>query len=206
VRQLKGDTMAKTKTKNLSKKADSFKATDGFHWNIDGLKGKDTIYGASGNDTLHGGKGDDWLYGKSGNNVLFGDDGNDNLYGGVLVGGKSKSTIYGGAGDDTLFASAGGSVLEGGIGSDDMIGKKGKDVFVFRAGDSGNSAFDWDHVFDFKIGKDKIDLSALNGAPFTLVTAYGPDTLIRIDANSDGTYDQSIQVVNVKLTAADIIV
>jgi Ca2+-binding RTX toxin-like protein len=197
---------SKIKTKQLTKKADAFTAIDGFHWNIDGLKGADTIHGAGGNDTLVGGKGNDWLYGEGGKNVLFGDAGDDILYGGTLVRSTAKSTINGGAGDDTLYASAGGSVMEGGVGTDDMTGKKGKDIFVFKDGDSSADSFYWDHVFDFKVGKDKIDLSAFNGAPVQLVTAAGPDTLIRIDANSDGTYDQSIQIVGVKITTADLIV
>lgn len=194
-----GIIMAK-KTKLLSNKDNYFTATDGFDWNINGRKGNDTIFGAKGNDTLIGGKGDDRLEGNGGNNVLFGQDGNDDFHGG-----NGKATIYGGAGDDYIIASRKGSVMEGGRGGDELTGGKGKDTFVYKAGDSLTGPGQSDSIYRFQVGKDKIDLSSMTGANVVIVDAYGTNTLIRIDKDLDGTFDEGILVVNRTITENDLI-
>lgn len=162
----------KIKTKSLTKRSDTFSATDGYKWQIEGLKGHDTIWGANSHDTvkgglgddviyggdgkdvLHGGSGADAIYGDAGNNRLFGEDGDDTLFGG-----SGKDTLNGGAGDDVIYAGTKGSVIEGGFGVDTMVGGKGVDVFRFAPGETGASLYYSDTVMSFKGGKDKIDLS-----------------------------------------------
>ncbi len=156
---------------------------------LNGLQGDDILFGGMGNDELNGGEDDDTLNGGEGDDVLVGGDGYDLLNGGagkdtlsggndrdilkggkgkdtldggddydVLRGGKGKDTLLGGKGGDTLNGGKGADVLNGGTGKDDLYGGKGKDVFVFAAGDGS------DTIFDFKNGKDKLDLSAFDFA------------------------------------------
>jgi Ca2+-binding RTX toxin-like protein len=65
----------------------------------------------------------------------------------VLTASSTGSTLVGGAGDDTLNGSQGGDVLTGGAGSDH---------FVF-----GKEPWSPETITDFKVGTDKLDLSAL---------------------------------------------
>ena len=52
-----------------------------FQDNIQGNKGKDTIYGDAGNDSISGGKGKDTLYGGKNTDTIAGDDGSDLIFG-----------------------------------------------------------------------------------------------------------------------------
>lgn len=80
---------------------------------------------------FYGGSGADTVQGQSGNQLLDGGAGND--------------TILGGSGDD---------ILVDGAGTDTLAGGDGRDVFVFdRDGDT-------DTISDFRLGYDRIDLSA----------------------------------------------
>ncbi|PSU15308.1 Ig-like domain-containing protein [Photobacterium kishitanii] len=93
-----------------------------------------------GNDNLNGGKGDD---------ILIGDGGNDHLIGGL--------------GNDILTGGSGNDWLDGGLGSDILMGGTGKDVFSWSqdslaAKDSTNNQ-PIDHIKDFSVGEDKIDLT-----------------------------------------------
>lgn len=106
----------------------------------------DTLKGGLGNDILNGGKANDRVFGGTGNDVLYGDAGNDRL--------------KGDAGNDTLFGGGGNDTLTGGPGADVLVGNGGKDRFVFKIGDSPLS--DPDTIADFRRGKDKIDLSAID--------------------------------------------
>lgn len=73
-------------------------------------------------------------------------------------------TPNGGVGDDLLALTGGDGVLSGGAGSDilrdgtandELIGGSGKDTFVLTA--DGHA----DTIFDFELGKDRIDLTLL---------------------------------------------
>ncbi|QHM70762.1 Serralysin C [Mixta intestinalis] len=142
-----------------------------------GGNGNDTLYGENGNDRLYGGENDDTLYGGNGNDTLYGENGNDRLYGGsgnnALYGGNGNDQLFGDSGSDRLEGGAGNDRLYGGGGADKLYGGDGNDVFVFtRASDSLPALRDM--IGDFTSGRDKIDLSALNGSahPLHFVTNF----------------------------------
>lgn len=122
---------------------------------VSGDEGRDTIWGQSGNDDLSGGDDRDFLGGGSGNDTIDGGEGHDKIWGGRgdddITGGKGRDWISGGSGDDTI---------DGGAGKDFLFGGWGNDTFVFNE-DSGN-----DRIYDFRTGRDKIDLSAFDIADF----------------------------------------
>ncbi|WP_246033225.1 Ig-like domain-containing protein [Shewanella canadensis] len=143
-----------------------------------------------GDDTLNGGQGKDILFGQGGDDTLDGGSGADHLIGGI-----GNDTLIGGLGDDTLTGDA-------------PTGPTGADTFVWSAGSNGT-----DHITDFNLGEDKLDLSDLlhveNGHQlseylhFTVDnTTSTPSTSIDIDANLDGNYEQHIVLDGVDLSDA----
>lgn len=158
---------------------------------IEGGPGNDTLNGGSGNDTLEGGEETDWIFGGSGDDDILGfggDDqidggaGNDTIWGGLgpdtIAGGDGddilygshgtydeagNDTLWGGAGNDTLYGGAGMDTLIGGLGKDNLIGGFGADRFWFGSiAESGPTVATADVIWDFTIGWDKIDLSAID--------------------------------------------
>ena len=131
--------------------------------------------------------GDDTIYGGSGDDLLFGQGGND-----ILIGGLGDDILIGGLGDDTLT---------GGTGVDNTDGT-GADTFVWSAGSTGT-----DHITDFNLSKDKLDLSDLlqdessvNLENYLHFTFDAGTTTIEIDANHDGDIDQLIVLDGVDLS------
>jgi serralysin len=153
--------------------ADSLIAGDGNDYvqgnagadTIDGGAGNDRLYGGADNDLMNGGTGNDWLQGNKGADQLSGGDGND--------------TIHGGGDNDTL---------NGGPGLDLMFGDGGSDRFVFAAGDtrfvtSGADAFATDHIADFSVGMDLIQLpfhvaAVLEASAASAAAAYASATAL----------------------------
>ncbi|MCL1155771.1 type I secretion C-terminal target domain-containing protein, partial [Shewanella chilikensis] len=131
-------------------------------------------------DTIRGGEGSDILFGQGGNDELYGDNGND-----MLFGGNGNDLLVGGNGDDWL------------------TGGQGVDTFSWKAGETGT-----DHITDFELNKDKLDLSELllgeehNSLEqyFEFSVADG-NTTISIDADLDGEFDQHIVLDGVDLFA-----
>ncbi|NRB25212.1 VCBS domain-containing protein, partial [Shewanella sp.] len=125
--------------------------------------------------------GADTLYGGDGDDLLFGQGGND-----LLIGGSGEDTLIGGLGDDTL------------------TGGSGADTFVWSAGSTGT-----DHITDFNLSKDKLDLSDLlqgentdNLGQYLHFTVDNGTTTIEIDANNDDHVDQLIVLDGVDLSSA----
>jgi Ca2+-binding RTX toxin-like protein len=111
---------------------------------LNGTNLDDLLKGGSGagKDTIKGLAGDDKLYGEGGDDKVSGGDGIDSLYGG-----KGNDTLKGDAGNDVLFGEAGNDKLYGGAGSD---------AFVFNS--KGNKKSNFDRIYDFKSGEDKVFL------------------------------------------------
>ncbi|WP_287947645.1 type I secretion C-terminal target domain-containing protein, partial [Shewanella sp.] len=131
--------------------------------------------------------GADTIYGGEGNDIIFGQGGND-----ILIGGLGDDILIGGLGDDTLT---------GGTGVDNTDGT-GADTFVWSAGSTGT-----DHITDFNLSKDKLDLSDLlqdessvNLENYLHFTFDAGTTTIEIDANHDGDIDQLIVLDGVDLS------
>ncbi|WP_257555134.1 cadherin domain-containing protein [Sphingobium sp. CFD-2] len=182
-----------------------------------GNGGNNGLWGGLGNDTLLGNGGDDRLYGEDGQDSLDGGAGND-----LLDGGAAGDTLKGGAGSDTLI---------GGAGKDTLTGGTEADVFLFNRGDTTLNTASYDRITDFKAGEgDRIDLDFLNGslsavdyAERTIATNSFSDALaaanmtagvnhvafvagstdgwIFYDANGDGAFEQSVQLVGVNSLA-----
>ncbi|AAN57286.1 retention module-containing protein [Shewanella oneidensis] len=140
----------------------------------------DTVNLGSGDDTVNGGQGSQLVYGGSGDDLLIGGEGIDGL--------------RGGDGNDTLI---------GGLGDDVLRGDSGADTFVWRYADADKGT---DHIMDFKVGEDKLDLSdLLQGETANTLESYlkfslnNGSTVIDIDANKDGTFDQHIVLDGVNL-------
>jgi uncharacterized protein (TIGR01370 family) len=133
----------------------------------DPLAGNDTIQGTYRADKLDGHAGNDTISGRSDNDRLDGGDGNDRL-----DGGSGNDTLLGGTGDDTII---------GGSGRDVMTGGSGADSFVFmRIDDTSTWSSSRDVITDFEVGRDHIDLSAIDAntsasgnQAFTLLAAAG---------------------------------
>ncbi len=75
----------------------------------------------------------------------------------TLTGSADADTIKGGTGSDEIFGLDGHDILFDGAGSDTMSGGAGRDIFVLSSDDG------FDHISDFTLGEDKIDLSAWAG-------------------------------------------
>lgn len=122
----------------------------------------------------------------------------------VIQGTNSADVLVGGAGNDDLSGLLGNDEIIGGKGNDTLSGGGGADLFIYNQGDTGV-----DVITDFNISEgDKLDLSdllfdAVESGEYLQsiidVSLSGSDTLIDIDANQDGSVDQSIQLQNVDL-------
>ena len=151
---------------------------------VDGTDGNDFIYtlgqndyidGDYGNDTLWGGTGDDIVYGNTGDDTISGDSGDDWLYGDrgsesnwangddYIVGGSGNDYLFGAGGNDELIGGTDNDTIEGGTGDDTLTGGSGADEFRFDvAAESGGTAYR-DHVTDFEVGVDMINLVGYDG-------------------------------------------
>lgn len=141
------------------------------------------ITGSSGSNRLSGMGGDDVLNGLDGDDVLDGGAGSDRIDGGALF-----DRIIGGAGSDML---TGGSQA---------------DVFVYTGVSESPSSLRRsdgvkitpDHILDFKIGEDKVDLSGIDavwGTPANDAFAFigsvaftGVAGQVRVASSGDRSY------------------
>ncbi|WP_425039141.1 calcium-binding protein [Primorskyibacter sp. S187A] len=177
-----------------------------------GVTGEDTIKGGSGDDRIGAGQGHDLVRGGSGDDTIWGDQGNDRLKGGrdddVLGGADGQDTLSGGSGDDTLTGGNGRDIMRGGTGRDELLDwedGKARDIFVFRAGDSGLGD-QADVIKGFDAGRgggaDRIDLSEYGGLRFIGTEAFSSGAsvrvdkdLVQIDVDGDGGVDEEISVL-----------
>ncbi|MBY5935542.1 M10 family metallopeptidase C-terminal domain-containing protein [Tateyamaria omphalii] len=186
---------------------------------IRGDEGNDTLRGGLDNDVVSGGDGDDNIAGGLGNDTLTGNDGDDVLFGqggnDVFNGGDGEDYIHGGAGNDTLSGANGDDTLVGGGGADTLTGGNGEDVFLFENfAQSRTTGGNFDTITDFQIGSDLIDLTALvegtinfqglgavsaNGEAELVIRepGGGPDSVVLVDVNGDGTQDFRINITGV---------
>jgi len=99
----------------------------------------------------------------------------------TLTGRSGSDTLIGGAGNDKLFGDGGNDILLGGSGKDKLTGGGGKDTFVYASLNEGK-----DTIFDFRIGQDVIDLSAIfDNANYSSATPF--EDYIRLGARGRHT-------------------
>ncbi|BAJ03817.1 RTX toxin, putative [Shewanella violacea DSS12] len=127
------------------------------------------------------------------------DDGAD-----IIDGGEGDDLLFGQGGNDVLIGGLGDDVLIGGLGDDTLTGGTGADTFIWSAGSTGT-----DHITDFHLGEDKLDLSDLlqgenagNLGQYLHFTVDNGTTTIEVDANHDGHVDQLIILDGVDLATA----
>jgi Ca2+-binding RTX toxin-like protein len=142
-------------------------STDPESWSyaeVIGQAGDDVIFArfmGAGETLLIGESGDDRITSKvygDGYSQLFGGEGNDRL----AARGGTDNLLVGNQGEDRLYGSSGEDRMIGGIGDDFLRGRGGADEFVFM----GLREADRDRIFDFHIGEDKVDLSAVDANKF----------------------------------------
>lgn len=172
---------------------------------IKGSDGSDTVFADQGHDTVDGGNGADFLYGNMGNDTLRGGSGHD-----VLLGEHGNDWLIGGDGDD---------YLQGGMGVDQMRGDAGRDTFAWAW--QASLQGDRDLIYFFEKGQDRLDFSAIDGRPaqagdqalaFVFQGPFsgggqasvgydwvGADTVLRIDADGDGSTDMTVALVGQQL-------
>ena len=175
---------------------------DGSSYSLTGTSGDDVLAGSSVVDHITGGAGSDivdYRDDTSGVTVnlntnsgtggeaqgdtyssiegIMGGSGNDHLIGNSVVG----NYLDGGAGNDTLI---------GGLGSDILVGGDGADKFVWKSGDADKSI---DHITDFTLGQDKLDLAdVLNNSAGESLDNYldfskdGGNAVLQVFSHGDG--------------------
>jgi len=176
---------------------------------IDGLGGDDTIEGGAGADTLIGGTngaaGDTVSYASASAGVTVKLGTQDGLTAQNTVGGGSDvlsgfENVTGSGHDDKLVGSSLANVLSGGAGNDTLDGKAGTDILiggtgadVFHFHSALNASTNVDHISDFELGTDRIELE---NAIFTKLTALGTLSVdffvigtLAADANDYVIYD-----------------
>ena len=139
-----------------------------------GGAGHDTLGGGNDDDSVTGGRGDDLMFGGFGNDTVLGDEGFDTLYGGwgndLMNGGAHSDILYSGDGTDTILGGSGNDTLVGGSGDDQLSGGIGADTFVFTL------ASDNDHITDFDLSEDILDLSGAGISNLDTLTSAAEDT------------------------------
>ncbi|WP_376100197.1 calcium-binding protein [Roseomonas sp. CCTCC AB2023176] len=137
----------------------------------------------------------------------------------VLTGGSAAETLDGAEGDDRLNGGGGADVLIGGLGADALTGGGGADRFVWTEVAEGSPAAR-DLVTDFDgAAGDRLDLSAFGAvyvgtgalpgggqAAVSWSSNANGTTLVRLDADGDGTLDLAFNLKGVaSLSAGDFI-
>jgi len=126
----------------------------------------DWISTGNGNDTISGWDGNDTVFAGNGNDLITIDSGSDHF-----ETGNGNDTINANAGNQTIIAGNGDDLISGGFGADALYGGNGADVFAFGVVifgsqyrlDTGVGEGERDVIWDFKSGKDIIDLALVAG-------------------------------------------
>lgn len=156
--------------------------------------GDDSYFGAQGGSVvgIDAGSGSDWLTGSNADDGFYGGDGND-----ILKGRRGDDTLWGDAGDDNIRGGRGDDTIVGGTGRDTMRGGHDDDTFVFLSANESGRGHGADRIMDFSRAEDHIDLSALGGSETVTFANKGYGTLVKVDADGDGTVDFHIKVMHV---------
>jgi Ca2+-binding RTX toxin-like protein len=162
----------------------------GVNLTLNGSAANDVIGDGELNDTINGGAGNDVITAAAGDDTISGGDGDDTINGGI-----GNDTLGGNAGADTINGGDGDDTINGGAGLDTLTGGAGADVFVFNVGETGATIGTADHITDFVINEDVIDLQGFDAVAFAdLTIAIGGSSTVITDNLSgdkivlDGSY------------------
>ena len=165
-----------------------------------GTLGHDSVTGeGNAGQIICGGARDDTLNGTGVVDVIYGGSGND-----TIEGNGGDDTIHGGSGSDTINGNDGNDTIIGGYGGDQLTGSNGDDIFVYLSATDSNST-QFDTIFDFTSGTDKINLAAFGALAFLHLTSTStsvpPHTLAWI---YNPTSNETIVYVNPTDRSLDI--
>lgn len=158
-------------------------------WGRSGDAEGDKLWGI---EDITGSREKDVLFGDNNDNTLEGGAGDDELHGGL--GGLGGDILMGGSHDDRLWGDAGPDHLWGGSGADRFMYASVNDSVPTLP----RLIAEYDTIYDFVSGVDKIDLSAIDANTtsaaagdqrfiLTLRPEFGAAGLLRIDNLGDGT-------------------
>ncbi|WP_220741592.1 Ig-like domain-containing protein, partial [Shewanella schlegeliana] len=123
----------------------------------------------------------------------------------TLEGGEGNDILFGQGGNDTLIGGLDNDTMIGGLGDDKLTGNEGSDTFVWTT-NSVDGTDTTDHITDFNLAEDKLDLSdILQGdtvnelAQHLSFTNENGSTSINIDTDGNGSFDQHIVLDGVDL-------
>jgi aryl-phospho-beta-D-glucosidase BglC (GH1 family) len=164
---------------------------------LTGSFGNDIITAHAGRDSIDGGPGSDTMRGGLGSDIYSVDnvrdrvvelpgEGNDEVHatlsytlpdnveklvlrGGAIIDGTGNAlnnSLQGNDAANRLNGGSGDDLLIGRGGSDMLIGGAGKDVFDFNTATDSRPT-NPDHIADFQLGSDRIDLSTIDADPAT---------------------------------------
>jgi VCBS repeat-containing protein len=164
-----------------------------------------------GDDILIGGDGDDIIFGDAVEHADFAGQGTEGLFNAIEqdegLSNPSASQVHQYLVDneaDLIFPAGqgGDDELTGGRGNDLLIGGEGQDRFVWKAGDQGTEDHPAeDHVADFELGTDKLDLSDLFDIAagksiddYLFAATEGGDTKLYVNTKGDfnGSQDKNL--------------
>jgi Ca2+-binding RTX toxin-like protein len=120
--------------------------------------------------------------GAPGGQVISGTEESNGIYASENPGSGIDSTFYGLGGDDRLEGGSGNDTLDGGEGADVLLGGDGNDILI--------GGIDED-TLDGGAGVDTVTLSGIasitpNGSAWTVVSDYGTDTIVGVEALLSG--------------------
>ncbi len=130
-----------------------------------------------------------------------------NVFNALLFNNDLRSLIEnatGGGGNDTLTGNQGDNILIGGLGADTLNGGAGGDVFRLTSASDSLTATP-DVIQDFVQGGDVLDLLplALTGAAYVVVQQSAAGSVVQIDADANGAFEQTI-LFSTSITGGDI--
>lgn len=119
----------------------------------------------------------------SGDYTITATDGKD-----IIHGNSGNDTIYGGLGNDILIGGNGDDLLLGGAGNDTLSGGAGNDTFKWVNGDQGTASVPAvDHVQDFDVSHDVLDISELLDGYSSSSSASALKQYLSVSTTDDGS-------------------
>ncbi|HPX61715.1 MAG TPA: calcium-binding protein [Deltaproteobacteria bacterium] len=183
---------------------------------LQGLNGRDSIYGGQGNDTIDGGAGNDYMEGGTGNDTYFVDntgdvvtenanEGSDTVNSSItyILGNNIENLTLTGADaingtgntlDNVLIGNIVANTLAGGSGNDTLTGGQGIDTYIFNLGDGVDTITDtMQNTVQFGSGITANDLTLqIDGNVTVINVGTGGDKLRLV--SSDLTHPETVVV------------
>jgi microcystin-dependent protein len=110
--------------------------------------------------------------------------------------------VIGSSGGDIIIADNGADRIQGGGGADALYAGGGADTFIYATYGDSNTVNGYDTIVGFKIGTDKIDLSALHtDAAHLLIDTVGTGNSLYVET-TPGTFNANTDLALIVNTSA----